>query len=343
MPYKVKSFAGDDLPDFIGRGDNQSLGTQRATEDMVRLPGGTYYDNFGNNPSPRELASITKQSEIHAAPGSSVREQIEAWRARLGEVGELAVEWHDGALRWVNARFVGIRHPREFYTSTYLPIEFYFMPRDPVFYGETAEVAVTSWVAATFADTVTVTNDGTVNATAILIELLTQASGVITLTLENYETSQRLDLDVGVAAGDRVVIDTDRRTIRTHEPAQALDSIGRSGNVISVETGAAHGLTVGDGVEVAGTDYDGFYTVVTTPGADTLTLAADSNTRHPHGPQAATGTIAKVNDAYSEADSVWSDPAGWLWLVPGANAIHITSDADLDDGSITFTFYPTYG
>jgi hypothetical protein len=344
MPYKISEFDGLSLPEFLARGDTQSMGTGVAVADFVRMPGGGFWDNYGDSVSPRELDAITKRCALYAG-ATSVRVQVEALRAKLGVRGVLEVLWHDGEVRWQYARLTRVHYPRPFDARlTHIPVDLTFMPAAGTWYDEDVTVDVTTFAGSSFAETVVVANAGNADVVDAQIEYESPVAAALELTLNNRTTSQIITLTVaGVAIGDILVVDIGKRTARVHRAPTAINTVTRTGNVITVNTTpTAHGLSVADEVTVIGTaDYDGFYTVATVPDTETITVAADPAVRQPYGPESpAAATLAEVNNLYGDAD--FSDAANWMALAPGNNSIYVTADQDLDGGVLTFTFYPTY-
>jgi hypothetical protein len=341
VPYKIDSFDNLTLPEGMERGDIQNMGTGVASVDFVRMPGGGFYDNYGDGDGPRELDAIVKTCVLYAVSGSTVRQQVEALRAKLGKRGVLEVLWHDGEMRWQYARLMRIRHPRPFNARlSHLPVDLTFMPAGGFWYDEDLTEDVTAFIASSFAETVVVTNAGNANVTETLIEYESPVAATLELTLNNRTTSQVAVLTAGVAIGDTVILDIGKRTARVHKPPLTIDGITRTGNVIAVSVTAVHGLSAGDEVAISGTvAFDGFYVVATTPTTTTLTVAADPARRQPYGPEVA-GALAEVVNIYAGAE--FSDAANWFELAPGDNSIYVTADQDLNGGTITFAFYPTY-
>lgn len=344
MPFKISEFDDLALPEYLERGDTQSMGTARASADFVQMPGGGHYDNYGDFDSPREPTAITKKCVLYDTGGDSVRAQVEALRAKVGKRGRLEALWHDNVVRWTWARMVSLEHTRNFNTRRlHLPITVSFMPQEGIWYAENEVTDDTVFSGATTAEDIVIANAGTVNVKDAVVQLLSAYSGALTITVENYETSQWFDVDVlAIAVNETIIFNIGNRTVRLHRVPVTISTISRSGNTISITTGASHGLSVADSVVVRGTNYDGFYTVATTPTGTTLTITADPLVRQPHGPQSpASGTIAETMDLFGNAD--FSDPAEWLWLVPGNNTLHFTSTADVDGSTFSVIYNPAIG
>lgn len=345
MPFRIKSFRALELPAFVQRGNTQDMGSARAAVDMVQLPGGAYYDNYGDYDSPREIAPITKDTEIHAGD-QSVREQVEAWRALVGKVGAVIVEWHDGEEREVYARFTEFRYPRDYATAlSWIPASFTFTPRSPVWRATTTTETTETFDFSTSEDLV-VHNPGTATVTEVYLRYeynpLVAGAVVLDLLIENRETSQRLTATVGLDDGWALEVNTDRKTVYTLEPAQSLAVASRSANTIALETGSAHGLSAGDLIRVSDTlDYDGVYEVISVPNTLVVEVEADPFLRSPYGPLLATGYLERIQEAYANVE--FSDPGGWFTLAPGDNDIHLESDQSMQDCVFTCSFYPIYG
>ena len=344
MPFKISEFDGLALPEYLERGDTQSMGVGRASVDFVQMPGGGHYDNYGDDDSPREPTAISKKCVLYDTGGDSVRVQVETLRAKIGKRGRLEAIWHDDVVRWTWARLTSIDHTRNFNTRLlHLPINVTFMPQEGIWYAEDEVTDDTLFSGATTSDDIVIANAGTVNVTDAVVQLLSAYAGALTITVENYETAQWMDVDVlAVAVNETIIFNIGNKTVRLHKVPTAISTISRSGTTISITTGAAHGLSPDDPVVIRNTNYDGYYTVATTPGADTLTIEVDGLTRHPHGPQSpASGTIAETDDLFGNA--TFSDPANWMWLVPGNNTIHFTSSADVDGSTFSVIYNPAVG
>lgn len=345
MPFRIKSFKGATLPAFVQRGDIQDMGRARAAVDMVRLPGGAYWDNYGDNSSPREIAPIRKDTEIHAG-ADTVREQVEAWRAMVGQVGPVVVEWHDGEERETYARFSEFHYPRDYATAlSWIPANFIFTPRSPVWRGLDLEAYSRVFSSSTSEDIV-VNSPGTATVSEVFISYTYNplAPGVVVMELiiENRETSQRLTATVGLDDGWALEVNTDRKTVYTVEPPKSLDVATRSANTLTFETPSAHGYILGDLIRVKDTgDYDGVYEVSAVPSSVLVQAEADPFVRAPYGPLMATGIINRVHESYANVE--FSDPGGWFTLVPGDNDIHIECDEDMQDAQIVINHYPIYG
>ena len=342
MPFKLDEFISQAIPSFVDRSSVQSLGTGRADTDIVRMPSGDWYDNHGDDISPRALDPITKSGMIYALPGNSVRQQVDALRALLGAKGRLDVLWADDTVRWIWARLTSIRTPRGYDSAlTSLPVELQYTPVGGYWYADEMTTETESFAGPTTEDDFTVTNAGNVNVEDMVITYVTPVAGLIVITLENYETAQHITMEqTGLAIGDSVVINVGERTAKIHEAPTDIDSISRSGATITVEA-VGHPFSAGQEAIVTGTDYDGVYLVSAAPGADIVELAADPDLLQPHGPQLSTGQIIRTTGAYNPDN--FSDGAKWFSLVPGANQIHVTTSDDLDGGSITFEFFARYG
>jgi hypothetical protein len=343
MPYRIDEFDDLALPEFLERGDIQNMGAGVAASDFVQMPGGGFYDNYGDDDSPRELAAITKQTVVYDTGGDSVRVQIEALRAKLSKRGRLEALWHDGVVRWLWARLVRVEHPRPFNARRlHLPVNLTFAPATGIWYAATETEDETLFAATSMAETVVVSNAGNVNVVDAVIEYVAPTTAAITLTLENYETSQLMSIAVlSLGAGETVIVNVGNRTVRIHKLPVDIDTISRSGNTITVNTTSAHGLSADDTVVIRGTSYDGYYTVDDAPDTDTVTIVADSTTKHPHGPESPlAGLLAETVDLFANVE--FSDPADWLWLVPGDNDLRLTSTVDLDGGTFRVIFNAPY-
>lgn len=343
MPYSINEFDGLALPEYVERGDTQNIGVGRASADFVQMPGGGFFDNYGDFDSPRELTPITKQCVIYDTGGDNVREQVDAFRAKLGVRGVLEALWHDGTTRWTYARLVAVDTTKPRNTATkHIPINLTFAPAVGVWYE--TEVVDTETVSGTStSEDFSVTHAGNVYCTDPVIEWVSPVTNSLTLTIENYQTSQKITVMVlGIVTAETIVIDVSKRTIRVHKVPVTISTIQRDANVITVNTGSAHGLSVDDEVVIRGTNYDGFYTVASVVDTDTITVAADPLVKQAHGPQSpASGVLAETYDNFN--NTTFSDPADWLWLAPGSNTLHVTSTRDMDGGTFRVTYNPTYG
>lgn len=343
MPYKLDQFLGAAIPSFVQRSSQQTLGTGRAIVDIVRMPGGRLYDNHGSYDSPRDLDSISKSGYIYPLTGNSIRQQLEALRARLGAKGRLDLLWHDDQARWIMARFTGIQSPRRWADTQQLPITLTYTPVDTFWYADEQEVEEVEWSTTLTEDDFVIANAGNVPVQDVRVEFVSPYDGEITITLTNLTSSQQVTFTaINVDVDFSIVMDTGRKSVRLHEPAKNIVSIERMGNSYFVESATAHALTPTTiaYIEGAGDFEDGYYEVVATADSTHAELEADPLKREASGPET-TGTIRAALASYG--DTTFSDRANWFWLMPGDNDIHIESDQDLDGGSIIFSFYPTYG
>lgn len=342
MPYSISEFDGVALPEYVERGDTQNIGVGRAATDYVQMPGGGFFDNYGDFDSPRELTAVTKQCVIYDTGGDSVRVQVDAIRAKLGVRGVLEALWHDGTTRWTWARLVAVDTTKPFNARLkHIPINVTFMPAVGVWYEtETEDEEVVS--GTSMAEDFSVTHAGNVNVTDPVIEWVSPVTNSLTLTIENYSTSQKITVTLlAIAINETIHINVGNRTARLYAVPVTISTIERSGNVLTVNTGSAHGLSADDEVVIRGTNYDGFYTVASAPDTDTITITADPLVKQAHGPQSpASGTLAQITDIFNS--TVFTDPADWLWLVPGAQTLHVTSTRDMDGGTFRVTYNPTY-
>lgn len=344
MPFLIANFDGEDLPQWLERSDTQSMGPASASSDFVQLPGGGFYDNYGDFDSPRDLSTVSKQTVIYATDAAGVREQIELWRSKVGKRARLEALWHDDEVRWLWARLVKFTHARPFNARlTHLPCEFAFAPATGVWYGDEQVTEDTTFVSSTMDEEITFTHAGNVNASDPIFRFVSAFDDEVTLTLESEQTSQKIAVHMlAMGVDEEIVIDVGQRTVRIYFEPVDITTISRSGTTITIDCGGAHGLAVDRRVVVEGTDYDGFYVVATVPDADTITVEIDPLIKQPTGPQTPVGATLAWFEHTAFASTTFSDPGDWFTLVPGENTIHLTADVDMDGSTFSVIYWPTY-
>lgn len=344
MPYRIKEFDGLALPEFIERGQSQSMGTGVAQTDFVQMPGGGFYDNYGDDDSQPSLDPIVKMCVLHAVSGSTVRAQVDALRAKIGKRGVLEVLFHDAVERWQYARLMRMRMVRPFNTAySWLPVQLEFMPAANYWYQGTMQTTTETFAVSTGTQhTVTVNNAGNVKDRNVLLEYEVPSASMTGIHFRNYTTSQNISIaSLTLAVGDLLRFHCGERWARHIKAAVNIAAIGRVGNTVTVDTAAVHGLSAGDPIWIDGTAYfDGYWTVDTIYDTDSFGIEVAPTWYTPDGTEN-TGTMSEV--AYLYSTTTITDKAGWMYLQPGDNEIAlICIGEDLDGGTFTAYHYDTY-
>src|SRR5690606_32717182 len=142
------------------------------------------------------------------------------------------------------------------------------------------------------------------------------------LTIVNTTTGQQIYIERDTPdATPWLEINAGARSIYYGAKAKNILLAVRSRNTLTVTTTAAHGLSDGESVRLAGTSkYDGDYYPVTVTSTTQFTVELPS--RHAGYGTALTGTVQQMVDLYNL--TTFSDRERWLVLAPGQNDLVVT-------------------
>lgn len=361
MAYRVRLFDNLIVPDYVTPVGSHNMGTGNALTSFLPLPGGGYYDNYRDLRSPQGIRPITVRSSF-VGTQTLLREQIQSWRALLGERRRLTVEYDDGLLVWQWARLQNVeveRGPTAIVSSIPVVLTWITAAQNwrGVVYGEPEWTwGDDSWVfgdgsaamgvgAVTFDlasadETVTVTQEGDIDAPNVTLRF--DISGTWQdLTVINETTGQQIIIERDApAATPGVEIDASARSIYLLGSEVAISSISRDRDGLEVDTVVAHGLVTGDTVRIAETDvYDGdYYYIGSTPPSNFSYTGIPANPRS-YG-TVGSGIVRKLTDAYGV--TTFTDKANWLVLAPGDNILRIVWSTFPTSASLTVEFVDHY-
>lgn len=362
MAYVIHSFDALMLPEYIQDGDSQDMGTGDALTAYLQLPGGGFYDQYRDLPSPQGIRPIVKNCILWGETAAALKENLDDLRGKIGRPGRLVVAYDDNSLRWQWARLKRVSTPRpERAKANWLPVRLEWETVAQWWYGiiavpedwtwgdgswlwgdGTAEFGQNEYSYEVLAspETIEVEHAGNIHARNVRIEISkdgTQSSYI----LWNRATGQYLAYSPTHTNGT-VVIDAGSREVYEidHATAVTISAIEGKGNKIYVTTSGAHGLNTGDDVRISGTDnYDGLYRGINADGdADELTVDVDPR-RLASGETEATGTVEAFTDGYADLDA--EDKTFWMSLAPGTNEIDV-SYVNAGTVTIVIRFYDHY-
>ncbi len=361
MAYRIIAFDGLQTPVLRRRGDPANMGTGSAQSDFRQIPGGGFYRMRRTRKSPQGIRPVTDAGVLKGTSASDLRSQIDAWRSKIGVYGKLTVRFHDGSLRWQWAELqdVDIPDAPNGMGDRYAPIGLTWQTAaqhwNGIIQGQTWTWGDSSWVfgdgTASFGQnalsytlpsatsyTQAVTNAGNIDATNLVLSHT--ASGARTnWTARNDTTGQTITYTGTIPTGNTLHIDTAAQWARLLGGSKAVSSMSRSGNVLTVNTTAVHGLTTGDDAQIiGGTIYDGQYTDVTVVDTDTFT-AAISPEVYAYG-TVTDGIVNESTDIF--AALTISDEKAWMVLRPGANSLTIISNTNMLSDTLRLNFYDSY-
>ena len=362
MAYRIYSFDGQLLPEYIQPGDTQNMGTGDALTGYLQLPGGGYYDQYRDQKSPQGIRPISKSCVIWGDDAEDAKDKLDALRSKIGVPGRLVVLYDDDSPRWQWARLRSVDAPRpEKAVGPWLPCRLSWETAAQWWYGivqgedwvvgdlsfligdGTAELDQNEFTFSGTGDGTTtdlhVWQNGNITARNVRIELTTDGPNT-SYTLWNRTTGQYLiisptyaDGTIYIDAGSREAYEVDHSTPLT------VATLYGQGSKIYVTTSGAHGLASGDDVRISGTgNYDGLYYAITVSDTTDFTVDIDPKSLL-SGEEETTGTIEEFVDKY--AALVAEDKMYWLSLAPGENVIDF-GWVNTGSYSMTFRFYDHY-
>lgn len=363
MSYRIRMFDTLVLPEERQRDDTQNMGTGSAMTSFSRLPGGGFYDNYGDRRRPQNIRPITKECLITGSTEADMLTNLDALRAKLGERGKLTVEYGDGSLRWQWAILTDVDTPRR-WVGPILPCRLRFVTAAQHWYGidnslEEWTWGDLSWVfgdgTASFggyletetitsnAQTVSVTHSGNIRARNLFIRITEGATANGTLTITNQTTRQALVCTTARGANDIVIFNMADLSAWHYDVSteQTATQITSSLGYILVFTGAAHGLTVGDYAYVDGSsNFDGVHRVAIV--TDTTTWGyVPTEAERAYATETAAGMVSgRAFDIYD--DCTIYDKAHWIGLAPGSNSILFSAGSFVSSYTVDIAYYDHY-
>lgn len=360
MAYRIHSFDGLLLPEYMFDNDSQDMGTGDALTSYLQLPGGGWYDQYRDLKSPQGVRPILKTCVLWGDTAEELKNNLDNLRSKIGKPGRLVVLYDDESLRWQWARLKRVSAPRpEKAKAHWLPVRLEWESAAQWWYGlvlgddwvvgdlsfligdGTAELDQNeySYDVSSSPDTLEVKHNGNIYARNVRIEI-TKNGNLSSYVLWNRATGQYLtvspsytDSTLYIDAGSREVYEVDHDTLAT------ISSISGRGNKIYVTTSAAHGLSTGDDVRISGTDnYDGLYRDIDVSDSTNFTVDIDPK-RLASGETETSGTVEEFTDKYASLDA--QDKTYWFSLAPGTNEIDVQY-VNSGDLTIVFRFYDHY-
>lgn len=361
MTYRVRLFDGLPLPEYITRGDQQTMGSGSALTAFLQLPGGGYYDNYQHRKSPQGIRPISK-SGLFYGTAAELRAELLAWRAKIGVRGRLTVEFDDGLLLWQWARLQDVDAPRPAAAKSHWnPVTFTwitaaqnwrsFVHEEGVWtwgdgewaFGDGAAgfgVGVETFTLTSATQTVTVTHNGTIDAPNVALRFTIPAAWEI-IRIVNETTGQNISMGRPTTAiGPLFELDAGARRMVIGDAEVTLASAVRAGNTVVVQTAAAHGLVEGMTVRLSGTGlYDGDYYPIYAISSHQFTILLRPD--HTGWGTTTEGTARGLSDTYGRATV--SDLNRWFVLAPGENDITVTWQPFPGTVTMTVGFDDHYG
>lgn len=357
--YRIYAFDGLALPEYVDDGGVDNLGTGAALTSFIQLPGG-YYDNYGNNRAPQGIRPITKTCVLYGSTQETLKNNLDALRAKLGKRGKLSVLFDDGSMRWQWARLTNIDTPRTVDAMTkWLPCSLTWVTADQIWFKVIVSAEEWTWgdgtwtfgdgtaeigesgTSATLTSTssslqsFTINHGGNIDATNVAVRITAGTSGITSWGYINYTRNEFMADDTVLAAGESITVNGgDRSAWIRAVPVDisAIYNVGSAGETICV-CSSAHGLTTGDTVEISGSAYqDGVYRNVTVTSSTNFKFAS---TRYSISDGA--GTVTQLSSAYG---SITAFKSKWPVLSPGDNsiAVYVVGNA-AQDSTISWEYY----
>jgi len=339
-------FGDLELTPYLQRGDSQDIGTGNAMTNFMQLPGGGYYDNYRERKSPQGPRPLTKSCVI-IGTAEELREQLDAFRRKIGNREKLTVEFDDGQSRWQWARLQNVGAPRsEEMKGGWLPVALTWLTASQnwrgvqhlpngwkwgdgtwLFGDGTAKFGVGAQVFTMVqADsTFNVVHDGNTDATNVTLRfeisgswqdmtIINETNGcVIKLTRTAKDSTPLLEINAGARS---MYLGDDPDTIaEVHR-----DVFTSAENRLYVRVTGAHGLVTGDIVRIEGTGIydDDYYPVLVVDYARIEVPFASHLTAYG---SVTTGTLRKLRNVYGSA--AFSDKNRWFVLSPGNNTVRV--------------------
>lgn len=360
--YWINQFDGLELPLYIPAGQSDNMGTGEALQAFTQIPGG-FFDNYGTRRSPQGIRPIVVNRMIIATSAANLQTQIDGLRGKIGVRGKLSANFPDDSIRWQWARLVSCDIPSEaeqilsapvrleFVTASQLwngiittPTEWTWGDETWVFGDGTAEFGESGTTETITANTggtqaFTVTHNGNLTATNIVITVTAGTSDVDYIYYDNATTQSRIVLVVsgasGIETGKKLVVNAAERSAWYYEASTNIASAAMTDpDTVRITTSSVHGLTIGDTVRISGgTPWDGVIKNVNV--TSTTKFSFESNTYSTLG---AVGTVEEVRGEYAIYRTNNDDR--WPTLAPGDNAITITvADNSTGDATIGWEYY----
>jgi len=222
-----------DVFQFNGYGlQNANICTSKVTysnapdRDFSRTETPRYKGMIKNDMQWREK-TITFEGYIKADTAAELEQLIDEIKLELsaedGNLDLLLSGWSD-TRRWV----ANLTSPekmfdkRQNYHITVCPFRFEFLCIDP--FGYDTDYTSSAQLAQTAATvTETVTNDGTAFSELKLIFIINSVSGFTSLTIQNNETGEQLQITDALSAGDVLIVDSIEKTVTLNGAAVNFD------------------------------------------------------------------------------------------------------------------------
>ncbi len=361
MAYTILSFDGLQLPVLRRRSAEQNMGTGSAQTEFRQLPGGGFYRMRRNQRSPQGIQPVTASRVITGASATSMRQQLDAWRSKIGVYGKLSVRFRDGSLRWQWAELQSVSTPQSPSNNVggqIQDIELVWQTAaqhwNGIIRGPAWVWGDNSWVfgdgTASFGQNdlsyqiggVTsyafdATNAGNIDTTNLLVTH-TVAGSRTNWALRNAATGQEIRYTGTLTTGQSIRIDTAAQRAQRLGPLVNVSEITRALNTLTIVTSGAHGLSVGNSVEISGMKYAGLYTVASVVDFDIFTAAVSPDV-YAYG-FADGGTARQLTDIY--ANLTLTDEQRWMVLRPGVNNLTVSSGSAMTGDVVQLEYWDAY-
>lgn len=363
--YEIISFDGVTVPPYLQRGDSQNMGTGSAQTDFRQIPGGGFYRMRRTKRSPQGIRPVTKSCVIWGDSAADARAQLDAWRQKIGVYGKLTVRFFDGSQRWQWAELQDVDAPvAASVKGPYVPLSLIWQTAAQYWNGliyrawtvgdgsfllgdGTAQLGqqdIAFSLNGPKTTLVTVTNNGTIDVTGLVIVYTSTTNVQTSVTLNNLRTGQTMTYSGGGFDLSDLRIDTRRMTVERVSRPVAITQIVRQyslRDIIGVTTATAHDLASGRTVEISGTGmagFDGFWPNIDV--LDSTTFVAPVPAFVETTNLSNSGSVRQVEDIY--ASCMFLDAQRWFVLKPGVNQFFITTSADHPSDSLAFQFHDSY-
>ena len=365
--YRIHMFDGLILPEYLPSGGSNDIGSGDALTSFNQLPGGGFFDNYGERISPQNIRPITRNCVIWGDTADELYTKFNALRGKIGKRGRLSVRFDNGEIWWQWARLQRVHNPRPIDAkANWLPCGLTFVTAAQQWYGlvETADgwyVGDESFYLGdgsaelgmdghtfdldfpTGSLDVALVNEGSTHVRNMRIELQLDEN-ITTVTIVNQTSGSYMQwTNPGIAGGWTLILDTGEKSCRVRHgtTGMALSAIINRGGRVYVHTVDPHGLSTGDSIEIAGTeDFDGEYHNIISTGSSTVYYEKLPESEA-QLVEVSTGEVYLLEDSW--VNLVVTDRTNWFLLSPGANVITVTTLTDstpqLQDYTVSFAWY----
>lgn len=237
MAYEIISFDTLTLSSHLQTPDSQNMGTGNALSSYMQIPGG-YFDNYGDNVSPKGIRPIIKSGVLYAPINADLTAQLDALREKIGRRGRLVIKMSDGTIRWqwarlitcdTNAPFEAVSQwmpfllrwetADQYWRGTVYEDDAWVVGDDTFVLGDgTAEVGESGTAAALTASSgasqsFTVTNNGNITVAAVKVTVGGGTSTLGSITYTNETTGDVWTVSNVIVDGGVKIVDGGTRLV----------------------------------------------------------------------------------------------------------------------------------